>query len=125
MLLDTTFLIDLLEELAVGKGGPARTFFAAHRTSPFYVSLISLGELAAGEDEPELAREFMARFPTLRLHVGAAMEAAAIDRHLQDRGGRLGENDTWLAGIARYNRQPIVSRDLAFDRVPGLRRRSY
>ena len=40
-------------------------------------------------------------------------------------GGRLGENDNWLAAFCRYYGQPLISRDGAFDRVPGLRRLPY
>jgi predicted nucleic acid-binding protein len=34
-------------------------------------------------------------------------------------------NDTWIAGFCLYYRQPLVSLDAAFDRVPGLRRLTY
>jgi hypothetical protein len=30
-----------------------------------------------------------------------------------------------IAGFARYYREPIISRDVAFDRVEGLRRIGY
>ena len=33
----------------------------------------------------------------------------------------LGENDLWIASTALYHRIPLVSRDRAFPRVPGLR----
>jgi predicted nucleic acid-binding protein len=32
------------------------------------------------------------------------------------------ENDNWIAGFCRYYREPIISRDRAFDRVEQLRR---
>lgn len=60
-----------------------------------------------------------------RLAPEIAYEAAAIDRELMRAGERLGENDNWIAGFARYYREPIVSSDQAFDRVPGIRRISY
>ncbi len=31
----------------------------------------------------------------------------------------------WIAGFCRYYREPVISLDGAFDRVPGLRRLSY
>jgi predicted nucleic acid-binding protein len=40
-------------------------------------------------------------------------------------GERLGENDNWIAGFCRYYREPIISLDSAFDRVPRLRRLLY
>lgn len=39
-------------------------------------------------------------------------------------GSRLGENDNWIAGFGRYYREPIISRDAAFDRA-GVRRLVY
>ena len=51
--------------------------------------------------------------------------AADIDRELIAVGRRLGENDNWIAGFARCYREPLISRDVAFDRVRGLRRIVY
>jgi predicted nucleic acid-binding protein len=61
----------------------------------------------------------------LRLNPQIAYAAAAVDRELIAVGQRLGENDTWIAGFCRYYGQPLVSRDVAFDRVPRLRRLEY
>jgi predicted nucleic acid-binding protein len=41
----------------------------------------------------------------------------------QTRGG--GENDNWIAGFARYYREPLITRDPAFDGVPEVRRLPY
>jgi predicted nucleic acid-binding protein len=40
-------------------------------------------------------------------------------------GQRLGENDNWIAAFCRYHGEPVISRDVAFDRVRGLRRLAY
>lgn len=40
-------------------------------------------------------------------------------------GHRLGENDNWIAGFARYYGEPLVSNDPDFDRVRGLRRIAF
>ncbi len=50
------------------------------------------------------------------------MVASQIDRELIETGGRLGEDDNWIAAFCRYYGQPIISRDTAFDRVDRLRR---
>jgi hypothetical protein len=34
---------------------------------------------------------------------------------------RLGENDSWIAATALYNRRRLIGRDAAFHRVPGLK----
>ena len=61
----------------------------------------------------------------MRLTLEIAFTAAIVDRELIAAGGRLGENDNWIAGVCRYYGQPIVSRGAAFDRVRGLRRLAY
>jgi predicted nucleic acid-binding protein len=32
------------------------------------------------------------------------------------------ENDLWIVALARQHRLPVITRDLHFDRVPGIRR---
>jgi predicted nucleic acid-binding protein len=125
MLLDTTFLIDLAEELADYRIGPARRWLAAERGRRLWTTVISAGEFAAGMENNNEARTWLADFNIARLHPEVAYEAAAVDRELSRSGERLGENDTWIAGFARYYGEPILSRDEAFDRVHGIRRVSY
>jgi predicted nucleic acid-binding protein len=120
MICDSTFLIDL------ARSNPdAQAFLAARRSQPFWVPVISAGELAAGYDTVEEARAFLDRYRILRLTPEVAYAAAAIDRELITTGDRLGENDNWIAGFCRYYGQPVISRDAAFDRVRGLRRLAY
>jgi predicted nucleic acid-binding protein len=125
MLLDTNFLIDLEEETAAARVGRARAFLGRHRNRIAFVSVISLGELAAGMEDNESTRRFLSRFRVASLKPEMALRAAAVDRALLAQGLRLGENDTWLAGVALYYGVPIVSADSDFDRVDGLRRISY
>ena len=125
MLLDTTFLIDLERELEMNRVGPARRFLGQRRSDPVAVSVISLGELAASMPDSQSAREFASHFHVLHLKPEVALLGAEVDRILIRAGNRLGENDTWLAGTARYYGIPIVSNDRAFDRVPTLRRVAY
>jgi len=125
MFLDTNFLIDLEEETGAACVGPARRFLNTHRGELVVVSVIALGELAAGMEDSEAVRTFLRGFRVATLKPEIALAAAAIDRELQATGARLGENDNWLAGFARYYGTPLVSNDEAFDRVRGLRRVAY
>ncbi len=125
MFLDTNFLIDLGHELEEVRVGAARTFLGRHRNRPPSVTVISLGELAAGMDDNDEARSFLASFRIAALKPEIALAAAEVDRRLIRFGARLGENDTWIAGFATYYGVPLVSNDLAFDRVRGLRRLAY
>jgi predicted nucleic acid-binding protein len=125
MLLDTQFLISLEREHAAARVGPARRFLGSHRRRIPFLSVVSMGEFAAGAADTAGAREFLDAFRRVHLFPELAFVAADVDRELIGRGMRLGENDTWLAGTARYYGVPIVSNDDDFDRVRGLRRLSY
>ena len=125
MIADTTFLSDLLRQQLDGRPRGALAFLAAHRQQQLLVTVISVGEIASMFAQPENARPLLSRFRQLRLTPQIAFAAASVDRELIQAGQRLGENDNWIAGFCRYYRQPIVSRDAAFDRVRRLRRIAY
>ena len=125
MIADTTFLVDLCNEQNTQQSGPAAKFMAGHRRQPMMTTVISAGELATGFDDLRHARVFLSRWRILNLQPEIAYAAAQVDRELMDAGGRLGENDTWIAGFARYFNQPLISNDKAFDRVRALRRLNY
>ena len=125
MIADTTFLVHLLAERRARRRGPANVFLADNRNA-VRTSIISLAEVAVSFPTTEEAWEYFrgSRWSVYRLHDGVAKAAADLDRELTRRG-RLGENDNWIAGFCRYYREPLISLDQAFDRVPGLRRLTY
>ena len=125
MIADTTFLIHLVREKEREIAGPARTFLARHRAQGVRTSIISLAEIAPSFPTTDAAWEYFKRWPVYRLHDGIAKTAADLDRVVRRTGRRLGENDNWIAAFCRYYREPIISRDADFDRVPQLRRLSY
>lgn len=122
MIADSTFVSDLLKERRRGQRGPASAFFAAHRKQKIRTTIITAGEvLLMFEDSPSAWR-WLEPWTVYRLHIGIVEAAADIDREMIRLGKRLGENDNWIAGFARYYREPLISRDQGFDAVPGLRR---
>ena len=126
MIADTTFLSDFHDEHERREIGPARRFLAAHRLQPLRITVISAGEIAVIFRTNQEARIFLSRFFTLKnIFPELAYTAATIDRELIAAGGRLGENDNWIAAFCRYHGEPLISRDRAFDRVRGLRRLNY
>ncbi len=125
MIADTTFLVDCHNEQSVRKAGPASRFLHSHREQQLITTAISAGEFATGFDDLGDARVFLSRWRILNLQPEVAYAAAQVDRELMDVGGRLGENDTWIAGFAHYFSQPLISNDKAFDRVRSLRRLNY
>ena len=121
MLLDTTFFIDLAEELVVARVGPCRAFLLAHRHVAKRVSVVTLGEYAVGATATETQRLFRGYQP-----LALGRELAIFAGRLQAGWSvELGENDLWIAATAIYHGLPLVTRDRAFSRVPGLRVLSY
>ena len=120
MLTDTTFWVDLADERAGRRPGPAHQFLARNRAQSLEVSIVTWGELAAGVNEPEELDRLLRRTRVLMLHRQIAWEAGRIERELAASGSRLGENDNWIAATARAWGLRLVSRDTAFLRVPRL-----
>jgi tRNA(fMet)-specific endonuclease VapC len=118
LLLDTSFLIELENELVRRSPGPAMALLAAHRHSATAISIITLGEFAEGFTDPKAFGEFVARFRVLQLSRGIAWRAAMLQGSLQQ---RLGENDAWIAATSLSYGATLVGRDPAFKRVPRLR----
>jgi len=122
---DTIFLIHFQQEGLARRRGPAKTFFSAHRAQTIRTTIISLAEVAVGFPTSTGAWDYFGPWKIYSLHRGIAQAAADVDREMTQLGFRLVENDNWIAGFCRYYREPIISRDQGFDRVPGLRRLSY
>ncbi len=125
MIADTTFLVHLVRERRLGRPGPASSFLARNRRERIRTSIISLAEVAVSFPSAQQAWTYFSQWAVYRLHNGIAQAAADLDRKLVLSGNRLGENDNWIAGFCRYYREPVISLDQAFDRVPGIRRLSY
>lgn len=118
LLLDTSFLIELQDELDQRRAGPARRFLAEHRAETYCVSLVSVAEFAEGFDSPWEAEHFLRKFKKENLSSGIALLNAVLQASLPQ---RLGENDAWIVATALYNGRKLVGRDAAFRRVPGLK----
>lgn len=50
---------------------------------------------------------------------------AAVRYELKQRGKPIPENDVWIASLARQHGYTIMSQDIHFDAVPGIRRLSW
>lgn len=121
LLLDTSALIDLEQELAEARVGPVRAFIGKNKSEDLACSTVTVGELASGSDE-ETVRFFLRRLRKLPLTEPIAFRAAALDRVLAGSGWRLGENDNWIAATALQYAATLVFADGDFLRVPRLKR---
>src|SRR5580700_9978994 len=101
MIADTTFLTHYFMERTAGQRGPARTFFASHRSNDLIrTTAINLGEIAILFEKSSDAWQFFERWTVYPLRRGIVDAAADVDREMIRLGGRLGENDDWIAGFA-------------------------
>lgn len=121
LLLDTSALIDLEEELADRRVGPVRTYLGRNKGQPLACATVTVGELASGADE-ESVRFFLRRLRKLPLTEAVAYRAGTLDRELAQSGSRLGENDNWIAATALQYSAKLVYVDGDFERILGLKR---
>lgn len=122
VLFDTTFFIDLERETAACQPGVAAAFLAAHRGHAKRVATVTLGEFAVGGAGGPALRRFFRGFLPMSLGREDAIYAGRVQLKLPF---EMGENDLWIAGLALRHGLPLVTRDAAFSRVPGLRVVAY
>jgi predicted nucleic acid-binding protein len=118
VLFDTTFFIDLEREATIGRPGRAAAFLATHRGQNKRVTTVTLGEFAIGAGNMAAVRKFFRGYLPMALGREDAVYAGQLQARL---AFEMGENDLWIAGIALRHGLPLVTRDAAFSRVPGLR----
>lgn len=123
-LLDSTFLIDLHDDLRRGNGVAMR-FMQVHRAQSMVITPITANEYAVGIRHEREVRRFLRRFRLLPLGRDVALIAARVDREQMAKGLRLGENDTWQAAVALHFDLTLVSEDSDFAKVSGLKRIDY
>jgi predicted nucleic acid-binding protein len=127
LLLDSTFLVDLHDELRRkdGADGPAKRFMRSNKSLPMVITPVSANEYAAGIRNEREARRFLSRFRMIALGRDIAFLASRIDREQSAKGMRLGENDTWQAAVALRFNLILVTDDTDFEKAPQVRRMNY
>lgn len=107
-LLDSSFLIDLLNEIAANSPGPACAWLGRNRSARLWVSAVSVAEVLEGAEDMDAARDFLSRFRWQGLHHAHAARAALLQRKAKQ---RMGENDAWQAAVAMEMRGKLVGHD--------------
>ena len=114
-LLDSSFVIDLLNEVAANQRGPARAWVARNAGADLWISPVTYAEVLEGADDVGAVREAMRafRWQTIGRQQG---ERAALRQRRADQ--RLGENDAWQVAVAECMDAVIVGHDpKAFARL--------
>lgn len=122
MLFDTTFFIDLEQELYAGVPGAAAAFLLKVKRHPKVVSTVTIGEFAVGAPDAATRRMFRGYRP-----VALGRETAIFAGRLQaSLPFKMGENDLWIAATALRFGMPLVSNDTkTFPSIPKLRLQRY
>jgi predicted nucleic acid-binding protein len=109
-LLDSSFLIDLLNELAAGQAGPALGWVRHNANAHLWISPVTMAEVLEGAEDPEAVRAYLARFSWQGIHRIHADKVALRQRRAAH---RLGENDAWQIAIAEQMDAVLVGHDPA------------
>jgi predicted nucleic acid-binding protein len=114
-LLDSSFVIDLLNEIADGKRGPASDWLQRNPSAKLWISPVTTAEVLEGADEPDAVKAYLSRYSWQGIHRSHADKVATRQRRATH---RMGENDAWQAAIAEHMGAVIVGHDgAAFGRL--------
>ena len=114
-LLDSSFIIDLLNEIAGGKAGAALTWLHRNGAATLWISPVTLAEVLEGADDPDAVRDYLRRYSWQGIHRVHADKVATRQRRAPR---RMGENDAWQAAIAEQMGAVLIGHDpKAFKRL--------
>jgi predicted nucleic acid-binding protein len=107
-LLDSSFIIDLLNEIAANQRGPARTWAARNPGADLWVSPVTYAEVMEGANDAEAVRSAFSAFRWQTIRRQHAERAALRQRRA---AARMGENDAWQVAVAECMNAVIVGHD--------------
>jgi predicted nucleic acid-binding protein len=114
-LLDSSFLIDLLNEIAAGDAGSAHRWLRRNAATVLWISPVTLAEVLEGAGDPEAVKDYLRRYSWQGIHRVHADKVALIQRRA---ARRMGENDAWQAALADHMGAILVGHDpRAFRRL--------
>jgi predicted nucleic acid-binding protein len=114
-LLDSSFLIDLLNEIAAGDAGSAHRWLRRNAAAELWISPVTLAEVLDGARDPEAVKDYLRRYSWQGIHRVHADKVASIQRRAVR---RMGENDAWQAALADHMGAILVGDDpKAFRRL--------
>ncbi len=120
-LADTCFFIDLQR-----RAPTALDWVKVNSEARIFASVITYGELAAGQTHRPTLDNDLVGIPLLAIDIETAWLFGNLVGHLRQRGSMIGPNDLWIAATALASGIPILTRNVnEFKRVPGLSILSY
>ena len=129
MILDTTFVIDLLEN---DPGAVAKSKELQRGGEAVLATAISVFEIWQGAEDiadaekRERIEVLLSSIGLLPLDTDSAKEAGVIHSDGYRKGRPIDPEDSMIAGIARKHHQPVLTRNVKhFSQVKGLRVETY
>lgn len=114
-LLDSSFLIDLLNEIAAGDAGSAHRWLRRNASAELWISPVTLAEVLEGARDPDAVKDYLRRYSWQGIHRVHADKVALLQRRAVS---RMGENDSWQAALADHMGAILVGHDpRAFRRL--------
>lgn len=111
-LLDSSFVIDALKEMAEGEPGPASRWLRDNPGAALWISPVTVAEVLEGAEDAGFARVFLARHRWQGIHRAHA-ERVAIRQTRSAR--RMGENDAWQAAVAECMGAIVLGHDRGLE----------
>lgn len=129
MILDTTFIIDLMKN----KPAALSKAQALEKTStPLHTTTISVFELWQGledlqsKEKKERIEQFLSSVGLLSFDLPSAKIAGLIFSGLERKGETIEAEDCMIAGIAHWRGEPILTRNKKhFERIRGISVETY
>lgn len=116
-LLDSSFVIDLLNEMADDREGVAFAWLRRNSKAQLWISPITLAEVLEGAGDAEAVKTYLGRYAWQGIH---RMHAEKVATRQSRSARRMGENDAWQCAVAERIGAVVVGHDAAFETL-GLR----
>ena len=111
-LLDSSFVIDLLNEMAEDREGAAFAWLRRNRKSQLWISPVTLAEVLEGAEDAAAVKTYLGRYAWQGIH---RMHAEGVAIHQKRSSRRMGENDAWQCAVAERIGAVVVGHDIAFQ----------
>jgi len=128
LIADTTFLIDLEREHRRGRPGVASTWARNNPNQRLKIAWVTAGEFLAGfsDERRAAAEEVLETYTILEADEAVRWNWSRLQRWTRQKGSLRGENDLWIAALARTQGEVVLSRDHpAFHGLPGVEWEDY
>jgi predicted nucleic acid-binding protein len=128
LIADTTFLIDLEREQRKSRAGPASLWAKKNAAERLKIAWVTAGEFLAGfsDERRREAEEVLETYTILEADEAVRWNWSRLQRWTLQKGSLRGENDLWIAALARTQGEVILSRDRpAFTGLPGVEWEDY